>query len=197
MTDTPDRIERTLEVLLYAPIGIGMFLKDTAPSFVDMFVSRGRAEVDRRQGDVQQRVTTAKSLGQVALAFGPPVIRKKVEEKVADARGRVESLLGTSTSARPEPPASTPVPEPAAVPVGVPESVGQTVTPPPAADAPSNGDLASSAALPIPGYDALSASQVVERLTGLTSDELDAVHEYEASHRKRRTILGKIEQLAG
>jgi hypothetical protein len=209
MTDTPDRIERTLEVLLYAPIGIGMFLKDTAPSFVDMFVSRGRAEVDRRQGDVQQRVTTAKSLGQVALAFGPPVIRKKVEEKVADARGRVESLLGTSSSGRPEPTPSTPEPAPVAVPMDVAESaaesaaqtvaqtVTRTVTTPPAADAPSNGDLSSSSTLPIPGYDALSASQVVERLTGLTSDELDAVHEYEAAHRKRRTILGKIEQLAG
>jgi hypothetical protein len=32
---------------------------------------------------------------------------------------------------------------------------------------------------------------------GLAPDELDAVHRYEASHRRRRTILGKIEQLAG
>jgi hypothetical protein len=32
---------------------------------------------------------------------------------------------------------------------------------------------------------------------GLSRDELDAVHAYEASHRQRRTILGKIEQLAG
>ena len=60
-----------------------------------------------------------------------------------------------------------------------------------------NGNRASSAELPIPGYDALSASQVVERLIGLTSDELDAVHAYETAHRQRRTILGKIEQLAG
>ena len=48
MTDNPDRIERTLELLLYAPIGVGLFLKDMAPGFVDMFVSRGRAEIDRR-----------------------------------------------------------------------------------------------------------------------------------------------------
>ena len=59
-----------------------------------------------------------------------------------------------------------------------------------------NGELASTAGLPIPGYDALSASQVVERLIGLAPDELDAVHAYETSHRQRRTILGKIEQLA-
>ena len=50
--------------------------------------------------------------------------------------------------------------------------------------------------LAIPGYDALSASQVVERLAGLSGDELDAVRRYEAGHRRRRTILGKIEQLS-
>jgi hypothetical protein len=50
--------------------------------------------------------------------------------------------------------------------------------------------------LAIPGYDALSASQVVERLAGLSGDELAAVRQYEAGHRRRRTILGKIEQLS-
>ena len=53
-----------------------------------------------------------------------------------------------------------------------------------------------AAELPIPGYDALSASQVVERLAGLAAAELDAVRSYEAAHRNRRTILGKIDQLA-
>jgi hypothetical protein len=189
MTDTPDRLERTLEVLLYAPLGIGLFLKDSAPTFVDMFVSRGRAEVD-------QRVTTARSLGQVALAFGPPVIRKKVEEKVADARDRVGSLFGSSTTGDSgRAPNSTTAPEPAPPPAA---PVADTISDAAAVAEPqSNGDLASSSALPIPGYDALSASQVVERLIGLAPDELDAVHAYEATHRQRRTILGKIEQLAG
>ena len=63
------------------------------------------------------------------------------------------------------------------------------------AHAPTNG-APSSADLPIPGYDELSASQVVERLVGLAPSELDAVHAYEAANRRRRTILGKIEQLA-
>jgi len=200
MTDKPDRIERTLELLLYAPIGIGLFLKENAPQFVDMFVSRGRAEVDRRHEDVQQRVTTARSLGQVALAFGAPMVRRRVEQTVADAQRRAGELFGApasdsspprversadttvETSPPPAPVAATPAPRNAA---------------PSAASAPSttNGS-ASSAGLPIPGYDALSASQVVERLVGLAPDELDAVHDYEASHRQRRTILGKIEQLA-
>jgi hypothetical protein len=217
MSENPDRIERTLELLLYAPIGIGLFLKDTAPTFVNMFVSRGKAEVDRRQDDVQQRVTTARSLGQVALAFGPPVIRKKVEDTVAQVWHHAEGLIGSSPSengshgatageatveiegeATVERDGEVEAPEAVAVPTVPTEAAPSPV----AAEAEnagvtSNGDLNSSAELPIPGYDALSASQVVQRLTGLTPDELDAVQAYEATHRQRRTILGKIEQLAG
>ena len=201
MTDKPDRIERTLELLLYAPIGIGLFLKENAPQFVDMFVSRGRAEVDHRHEDVQQRVTTARSLGQVALAFGAPMVRRRVEQTVADAQRRAGELFGApasdSSPPRVERSADTTV-ETSPPPAPAPAPVAATPAPrnaAPSAPSTTNGS-ASSAGLPIPGYDALSASQVVERLVGLAPDELDAVHDYEASHRQRRTILGKIEQLA-
>ena len=50
--------------------------------------------------------------------------------------------------------------------------------------------------LPIPGYDLLSATQVIERLEGLARPELLAVKAYELAHRARTTILGKIAQLA-
>ena len=49
-------------------------------------------------------------------------------------------------------------------------------------------------ARPWPGYDTLSASQVVRRLESLGPDELRAVHRYEASHRNRRTILNRAHQ---
>jgi hypothetical protein len=45
------------------------------------------------------------------------------------------------------------------------------------------------------GYDTLSASQVVRRLESLGPDELRAVHRHEASHRNRRTILNRAQQL--
>ena len=51
--------------------------------------------------------------------------------------------------------------------------------------------------LAIPGYDSLAASQVVQRLAGLSKDELEAVGAYEAAHRSRRTILTRIRQLQG
>jgi hypothetical protein len=49
--------------------------------------------------------------------------------------------------------------------------------------------------LAIPGYDSLSASQVVQRLEGLSPAELEEVRAHEAAHRQRRTILHRVEQL--
>ncbi|GIU83500.1 MAG: hypothetical protein KatS3mg008_0275 [Acidimicrobiales bacterium] len=49
--------------------------------------------------------------------------------------------------------------------------------------------------LAIPDYDSLSASQVVPLLAGLTTEELEAVRRYERTHRGRRTILARIDQL--
>jgi hypothetical protein len=51
--------------------------------------------------------------------------------------------------------------------------------------------------LAIPGYDSLSASQVVERLAGLNEEELAAIGSYESAGRGRRTILNRVAQLRG
>ena len=49
--------------------------------------------------------------------------------------------------------------------------------------------------LPLPGYDALAASQIVPRLAGMTSEELAGVGAYERANRGRRTILNRVDQL--
>jgi hypothetical protein len=53
------------------------------------------------------------------------------------------------------------------------------------------------ASLAIPDYESLSASQVVPRLAGLTTEERSAVGSFELAHRGRRTILNRIAQLEG
>jgi hypothetical protein len=189
---SPSRtLDRAIEVVVYAPLGAGLRLIESAPSALESFVARGRAEVDHRQEQVARHVTTVRSTGQVALAFGLPKLRN-----------RVRRVLGRS---QPPGPARQPEPEPAPAAAPVSEPVAAGAEPARAAWVPvSNGagpvasphDAPTSGELPIPGYDSLSASQVVERLTGLVGSELDAVRAYEASHRNRRTILGKIEQLA-
>jgi len=50
--------------------------------------------------------------------------------------------------------------------------------------------------LAIPGYDSLAASQVVQRLSSLEPDELEAIRLYESATRRRRTILHRIAQLS-
>jgi hypothetical protein len=64
-------------------------------------------------------------------------------------------------------------------------------------DLPSEPPAPDAAGLAIPGYDSLSASQVVQRLDGLSGDELAAVGEYESAHRARRTVLTRVSQLQG
>ena len=59
----------------------------------------------------------------------------------------------------------------------------------------SAGPAPDAADLPIPGYDSLSASQVVQRLPGLSADELEAVRAYEQAGRGRKTVLLRVAQL--
>jgi hypothetical protein len=206
-----DRVERALEVFVYAPLGLGLWLRDLAPSVIDTVVARGRAEVDRRQEQAQQRITTARSMGQVALAFGVPRLRRHAEQQLQQARSHadrvvdsvVESVAGLTSSngSNGSTPAAAPANTPAPPPMHAPAPDAEPLASEDAvaAAAVRSRDTAakssSSGHLAIPGYDALSASQVVERLVGLNADELSAVREYETSNRNRRTILGKIDQL--
>jgi hypothetical protein len=49
--------------------------------------------------------------------------------------------------------------------------------------------------LPIPTYDALNVGEIVERLDGLTADELKVIRRYEADTKARTTVLDKIDAL--
>jgi hypothetical protein len=53
----------------------------------------------------------------------------------------------------------------------------------------------TAAQLPIPSYDSLSASQVTQRLAGLSREEIATVRAYEVSTRARATVLAKADQL--
>ena len=194
------KTERALDLLVYAPVGVAMYLRDTVPTFVNLFVSRGKAELGQRRQQAQDQVAQAKALGEFAVNFGGPKVREHVEKGIALARKSAESVLGGAGDESDAPgevddvAAPAPRPEPAAAnsraaskPAG--ESAATTTTTTTAAAAPA------ATTLVIPDYDELSASQVVERLDGLPASELDAVRTYEEAHRARRTILYKIEQL--
>jgi hypothetical protein len=192
MSDEKDTAERAKELLVYGPLGLALFLRDNGPQFLRMFVARGRNEVDQRRREVGEQLDHVRSTGESATADGGPEMLRVVSNALGALRERAEEALqalGVRTDDadedgnEPAPPfASSPTPTTA-------EANDVSVAP-----APAPADLADDL-LAIPGYDDLSASQIVDRLDGLSRDELEAIRSHEAAHRGRNTVLGKIEQL--
>jgi hypothetical protein len=165
-------IEKAVELAVYAPIGFFNFIKTMMPGWIE----GGRQEVTKQ-------MTTAKALSEMAISQG----RKDAEKAVAQA-GEVVSNL--SARRQPQPP-----PRPASAPSPTVTTTPSSAASPASTNSTSNGPRPNGDALAIPGYDSLAASQVVQRLGGLSSAELEAVRHYEAETRGRRTILNRIGQL--
>jgi hypothetical protein len=116
-------------------------------------------------------VRNARLVGQFVVARGQ-----------RDVGGRVSRLLYGEPSAPGEP---------ADVAGEAAPGAESPVQPVPVAD-PADANVVDAA---LAGYDTLSASQVVRRLESLGPDVLRAVCRHEASHRNRRTILNRAQQL--
>ncbi len=220
VTSEAERLRRTVEVCVYAPIGVALWVRDLAPNFVNMFVARGRAEVTKHEEQVQRRLKSVRGAGEVALAFGVPAVRDRVRGHLhtapdsgsgaapatvarngfGETRARVANADAVPGTAVPSIPVEPHVDQPSATTAAPAPEPRRDHTNGVAVNGTSHGasvdTLNGANALAIPGYDALSASQVVERLAGLDPEELSAIREYESAHRRRRTILGKIDQLA-
>jgi hypothetical protein len=185
-----EAVDQALSTFVYAPIGL---LFD-GPARFPKLVRNGR-----------NQVTNARMMGQFAVQMG----RTEVEKRASGLDGPVVDLLrglGVIDGPPPGPaPASTPVvpdkPEQPAAKRGsaktpAPKKAGAKAQKQPAKRATKKAAPApSAAALPINDYDSLSASQVVSRLQGLSTGELEAVRSYEAATRSRKTILNRVQQL--
>jgi hypothetical protein len=174
MSDDRSALQRVLDVVVFAPAGLAVTMGEDFPKLVD----KGRHRVEGQ-------VHTARLVGQFAVQYG----RRQVGEWTS--RSDVGAVV---------PPAAD---EPAA---GEPDDAGGVG----AADAPGGDGVARVVAgaagtgangrvqatrLAIPGYDSLSASQVVQRLDGLSDAELTEVRTHELASRRRRTILSRVDQL--
>ncbi len=181
MTEQKSPVEQALELFVFAPLGLAMTARTQLPEMV----AKGRAQVEGQ-------LTVARFIGQFAVQHGRSEVEKRLkaytdrgepspeaapEPEAAATKAAATLTLPVTVLAEPAPQSTPPAP---AEPV---EPVEPVVPPPP------SGDLA------IPGYDALSASQVVQRLAGLAPDELEQVRAYEAATRGRKTVLTKISQL--
>lgn len=171
MTDAKSPGERILDLVVYGPAGLALVAAEEFPRLVD----KGRHRIEGQ-------VRTARFVGQAAVQMG---------------RRQLGQLAPQRMPKPPVPPSPPPASTPAAS--GAPDHAvvfhdAPATGSPTTAPAAGNGHGAL-AALAIPGYDSLSASQVVQRLAGLSHGELIEVREHEQSHRHRRTILNRVEQL--
>ena len=165
--------ERILDLLVFIPTGIAVSVAEELPKLA----ARGRERLG-------VRVSSARAVGQFAVRAGTDEFRRRSGGLFhkPTAPGAPRSPAGRHRTRRaggPAPPGSPPR--------------GHRLAPqPPRA---GNGHVPEVSTLSIPGFDTLSASQVVQRLDGLNRVELVSVRAYEASTRGRRTILSRVDQL--
>jgi hypothetical protein len=218
VTEQRSALDNALDVLVYAPVGLALTAAEEVPKLaakgraqvqgqitvarmVGQFaVAQGRKEIEKRFGLAARRPEPARGAPPPPASKGAP---GGVQPDTGSENGSYDRL-----SARPAPSAAEEAADPGssagadAPVVDVDFGARAGSDGPGEAQAPASPRAASAsrpkaAALAIPGYDSLSASQVVQRLAGLSQAELAAVGEYEAAHRGRRTILTRIGQLQG
>jgi len=173
-------VDQWFELFVYAPLGFALDARQLLPRFID----RGRSQV-----------VLARVIGRYAVKRGS----KRAGEYLDHSGSQVSAVLQALGLVNDEP-------GPAVDPADLDDFEGEVLTfespsrpggpttdPGPARD--TAADAPGVETLAIPDYDNLSASQVVPRLGGLSSDELDEVLRYEEATRGRKTILNKIAQL--
>lgn len=193
-------VGQAAEVVVYAPIGFVV----QAPELLPTLARRGRHEVDAVRtlsGEVlgrghrwlTRRLRQVGGEGRAALRGlalhdAPPVGARRDGQ----ASGPVASVTDITTASTASTPDHT---EPVRRAEGARGGTSPVDSPPPVASADVPAPPVDS--LAIPGYDSLSASQVVPRLASLETGEREAIRSYEQAHRGRKTILNRIAQLQG
>ena len=187
--------ERLFDLFVFLPTGLAVTVAEEVPRL---------AEIGRERLGV--RVNSARAVGQFVVTAGQQELKRR---SVALRRTATEPPDPTAPDT-PVPASSAPTrlrtipypPDPgdAAGAVGT-EAQAASATPAtpdaPAAARPVAVDphTPEVGTLAIPGFDTLSASQVVQRLDGLSRGELVSVRAYETTTRGRRTILSRVDQL--
>lgn len=196
MADDKSPLEQALDLFVYAPIGLALTAQEELPKLIE----KGRSRVTGQ-------VMMARMIGQFAVQQGQKEAEKQVKKAVerltemgVPVPANVPSTEPVPTQGAPAEPRRAPAAAPSSgsgAPSAASSSSGASASAPAtaASSTTNGGGVPSVDTLAIPGYDSLSASQVVQRLAGLSADELAAVARYEAATRHRKTILGRISQL--
>jgi hypothetical protein len=169
VSDQPSAVERALDVCVFAPLGLALGAREVVPKLA----AEGREQV-------QRQLTTARYVGEFAVKR----LRRRADAALVELGLTRAQRAGPARA--PDRPLRPDVPARAARDTDGNGQVTEVRAREPRVDA---------SVLAIPGYDSLSASQVVQRLSGLSRAELEAVRAYEQTGRGRKTILTRVAQL--
>jgi len=182
MTENKRPVDQLLDLFVFAPLGFAMEARKMLPDMIE----KGRQQVTGQVG-------MARVIGKFAVQQGQVEANKAFATAQKQAAGVLENLgAGGNSSRRPDPRRTEP---PENRPPATASSAAATPSTPASPEAVPISSSVEVATLAIPDYDSLSASQVVPRLAGLSTEELEAVRDYEAGHRGRKTILNRVAQL--
>ena len=217
MTERKSLLEQALDVCLYAPVGLAISVTEELPQLVD----KGRARVNSQlamakmvgsfavaqgQREAERVVRHATSRVSEGGPFGatPPAAREAgLTMQPVEEPGDLDAAPWATPAGGSEPTngdgaGAASMVDDTARSDGVAAVIPSTRPAPeedPSAPAPAPAMPAGDAsALAIPGYDALSASQVAARLDDLSSAELRKVRDYERRHQARKSVIGAIEK---
>ena len=99
-----ERAEKAVETVLYGTVGLALYMRDTAPSFLKLFVARGKTELQQHRKTVEEQLGQARAAGESAAAQGGPQILRLVGDNLGRLRDRAEEViagLGMQPGGRP------------------------------------------------------------------------------------------------
>lgn len=215
-SDNPGEFLRNL--VLYAPLGALLILKDQAEAFLSEAIERGRKQQRQVDAAVNNQVSIAKSVGKRQMQKVIDEVDLKTKEAPFSAVRKIGNVVAQQVQ---QAAADTVAPVRDGSQSGedlirrAQERMGSRLARagrnfPPAygsADREDEGsglqenlaartlpDIGGSGHLAIEDYESLSAAQISTRLGGLSVEELEAVADYESKHRGRKSVLARVQQ---
>jgi hypothetical protein len=200
--DQRNPVDELVDLFVYAPIGMLYEYDEVIPRLIKRGKSQvqvarllGRMAMSGTGQDVMGKVaggvasSVAKQITEVGAAIGlaPPTETDRERSPAPPPPGP-----GSTTDSPPPPPHPSP---PAVEAVQAAEAVEAAQDE--ADEALEDQDPAEAPQLPIAGYDDLTAKEIIGLLDDLSPAQRDRVRSHEQANRARKTVLGKLDRLAG
>lgn len=200
MSDEDKRLEQLLDLLVYAPLGLALEYRDLLPKLAE----RGRGQValmrlaqkvasdssGRADTSEQIRSTLLDTLDTLAAWFGADACgadRPSAEDSTQPTRAAADesaqpARTGTAATA---------------------EAAGDGLAQTDRAAAPTSpgqeegAECSTGSGEPFPGYDQMTAREIIDALAGMSEPDLRAVASHEQRNRARSTVLNRVSRLLG